>query len=100
MCQLYSKQLLWGGQYDDPNYEGPPFKRSPIVPIYVYQDEHNFVFETTLFGESVEVLRDGNLLFATKIDANGKIIIPTDISGEVELRLIRGSVTYHATVVL
>ena len=34
------------------------------------------------------------------IKKDGKIVIPSDIFGEIELRLVRGNITYYALVVL
>ena len=43
---------------------------------------------------------DEGLLYTAIITKNGKIKIPEYVSGEVELRLIRGNVIYHATIIV
>lgn len=92
------QKVIMGGQYNDPDNEDPPFKRSPIAPIYVGQDGYTFTFNASLAGEVVEVLGDDQLLYTTIIGDDGKVVVPDIISGEVELRLYRGSLVYHAIV--
>ena len=87
-------------QYEQPTEMVTPNPRMPAAPIYVNQDGHAFTFQPSLAGETIEILSDGELLYTTIIGADGAVIVPDDISGEVELRLIRGSLAYHATVEL
>ena len=98
--------LLWGGQIAlTSNYEQPGdlygnHPRMPAAPIYVNQDGHLFTFQSSLAGETVEIVADDTLLYSTIIGTDASVTIPADISGEVELRLIRGSMTYRATIEL
>ena len=87
-------------QYKRPTELPGQYPRMPAAPIYVNQDGHLFTFQSSLAGETVEIVADDTLLYSTIIDTDGNVIIPGDISGEVELRLIRGSVTYYATIEL
>ena len=77
-----------------------PNHRAPSVPIHVNQDGHLFTFQSSLADETVEILNDGILLYVTLVGVDGSVTIPDEISGEVELRLVRGSMTYHAIVEL
>lgn len=102
IAQLSAMQqkVIMGGQYNDPDNEDPQFKRSPIAPIYVEQDGYTLAFNASLAGEVVEVVGDNQLLYTMIIGEDGKVIIPDSISGEVELRLYRGCLVYHAEVEL
>ena len=70
-----------------------------MVPIYFDQDGHTFTFNSSLEGETVEVVIDDEVLY-TVVGEDGIVVVPEFISGEVELRLYRGSLVYHVTVEL
>lgn len=88
------------GQYNQPVEFVSPYSRIPIAPIYIFQNEHEFIVESYLVGEMVEIVRGDSLLYTCIIKKDGKIVIPSDIFGEIELRLVRGNITYYALVVL
>lgn len=75
-----------------------PNSRVPATPIYVNQDDHTFIFSSNLAGEIIEVMGSDGLLYTSIIGENGKVVVPNSITGEVELRLYRGSHTYSAIV--
>ncbi len=94
------QRVIMGGQYNDPDNEDPPFHRSPVAPIYVWQDDNTFTFNSSFAGETIEVVSDDEILYTTIIGEDGTVTIPDNISGEVELRLYRGSFVYRAEVEL
>ena len=95
----YSKSTD-GGHYLDPSDEKPKKERAPMVPIYFDQDDHTFTFNSSLVGETVEVVIDDEVLYTTVVGEDGIVVVPEFISGEVELRLYRGSLVYHVKVEL
>ena len=72
----------------------------PASSIYVDQEDHTFTFNSGLAGETLEVVVGDELLYTAMIGEDGKVVIPDNISGEVEIRLYRGSLVYHAKVEL
>lgn len=94
------QKVIMGGQYNDPDNEDPPFRRSPIAPICVWQEEYLLTFGSSLVGEEIEVLQEGTLLCTIVIGENGQAAIPDSISGEVELRLVLGRLIYYAEIEL
>ena len=92
------KWWLWGGQYSNPDFEIGKVHRTPILPILVEQDAGIFTFNKSFAGETIEILIEGIVLYTSIINEGGIIEIPESITGEVELRLIRESITYHAFV--
>lgn len=86
------------GQYDEPNHEGPPIRHTPLPPIYVCQDEHNFIFASYHSGEVVEILDGKALLYTSVIGEDGKVVVPEYIAGKFLFRLVRSGVTYQAIV--
>lgn len=102
-CALMAAQpqmIIMGGQYNDSSHENKPNHRVPARPIKVSQDGHKFTFDVCFVGESVEINRGETTLYATVIEGNGCIDVPTDILGEVELCLYRGNMVYCAIVEL
>lgn len=57
-------------------------------------------FDSSLVGETIKVVSDETLLYTTVIGEDGEIEIPEYIFGEVELRLVRGSLIYHVMITL
>ncbi len=96
----HAQTVIMGGQYIDPSDEKAPNHRMPAAPIYVSQDEHAFTFNASIAGETIEVVSGDEILYTTIIGEDGTVVIPDSISGEVELRLYRGSLVYHAEVEL
>lgn len=91
-------QPQMGGQYSNPDFEIGKVHRTPILPILVEQDAGIFTFNKSFAGETIEILIEGIVLYTSIINEGGIIEIPESIKGEVELRLIRESITYHAIV--
>lgn len=89
-----------GGQYNDPHNENKPTHRVPPAPIYVNQEGRCLAFDSSLVGETIKVVSDETLLYTTVIGEDGEIEIPEYILGEVELRLVRGSLIYHVMITL
>ncbi len=84
--------------YEQPTEIVTPNPRMPAAPIYVSRDEHVFTFNSSLTGEFVEMLNGDEVLYTTIIGEDGTVVIPENISGEVELRLYRGRLVYYAIV--
>lgn len=92
------QMVIMGGQYSNPDLEIGNVHRTPILPILVEQDAGIFTFNKFFAGETIEILIEGIVLYTSIINEGGIIEIPESITGEVELRLIRESITYHAFV--
>lgn len=92
------QMVIMGGQYNKPDFEIGKVHRTPILPILVEQDAGIFTFNKSFAGETIEILIEGIVLYTSIINEGGIIEIPESITGEVELRLIRESITYHAFV--
>lgn len=93
-------QIPMSVYYEQPDKLSKPHPRSPAAPIYVSQEDHRFVFNASLAGETIQILAGDTLLYTDVIGADGSVTVSEDITGEVELRLVRDSLTYHAMVEL
>ena len=96
----YGGQIPMSVQYDQPSNLQQPNQRMPAKPVWVNQENHLFTFQGANVGETIEIYDGETLLYVSVIDAKKSIEIPSEISGEVELRLCRGNLTYYALVEL
>lgn len=94
------KQIVMGVRPDNPPDEMDPIKRSPTAPIYVMQEDHRFVFDASFAGETIQIFNGDSLLYTDVIGVDGSVSVPDGITGEVELCLVRGCLTYHVMVEL
>lgn len=69
-------------------------KRSPILPIYAFQDGNLLIFDVSLEGANIEIISDEMVVFSTQIDENGCVELPESLEGEFELRLYVGDMIY------
>ena len=69
-------------------------KRSPILPIYAFQDGNILTFDASLEGADIDVVSDEMVVFSTHIDENGSVELPESLEGEFELRLYVGDMIY------
>lgn len=94
------QQIILSVNYEHPSdlYGNKP--RIPAMPIYVEQDDRTFNFNIGLAGETIQIFADDTLLYTDVIGLDGSVVIPDNITGEVEMRLVRGSLIYHAVIEL
>lgn len=75
-------------------------KRSPILPIYAFQDGNLLIFDASLEGANIDVVSDEMVIFSTHIDENGSVELPESLEGEFELRLYVGENVFSGLIVL
>lgn len=82
----------------NPNGDG---MRSPARPVYASLDGHTLSFSTSFAGcEIILIDTDGFGVFTGYVDSDGFVIIPGEIIGIFELRLIVGDSFYSAEIEL
>ena len=70
-------------------------------PLEGYGEKGNiFIFNSSFAGETIRIVVANSVLYISVIGKDGIVEIPENISGEVELQLVRGNVIYHAYVEL
>ena len=75
-------------------------KRSPILPIYAFQDGNLLTFDASLEGANIDVVSDEMVVFSTHIDENGCVELPESLEGEFELRLYIEENVFSGLIVL
>ncbi len=69
-----------------------PVGRSPIAIPILYIDENRLLFDTSCDGCTLQLVNeDGDVVYSIVIpDGTETLTLPSDLSGEYELRIIRG----------
>lgn len=79
-----------------PMYQtGKKFRRTPSMPVYVYQNGRTLMFDEEHAGDTVIVMDGDNVVFTTSVDSDCSIEIPSDIVGEMKILLICGDTEYY-----
>lgn len=106
VLQFVTMSLFAGNQvvltvtYDQPVDNQSPHQRCPPRPIIIEQNGHHFTLGEACVGDVLELFVDNKLIYSAIVDRNGRIKIPSTISGEADLRLNKGNVIYQSRVVL
>lgn len=79
-----------------PMYQtGKKFRRTPSMPVYVYQNGKTLMFDEEHAGDTVIVMDGDNVVFTTSVDSDCSIEIPSDIVGEMKILLICSDTEYY-----
>lgn len=75
----------------DPTQVGPPIKKSPFGIPSIYLDGHVIYFNTPCNGYTLRILnKEGGLIYSIVIpEGAASIILPSFLSGEYQLEIIR-----------
>lgn len=74
--------------------------RVPVAPIFVNQVEHIFFFNASFAHETIQIFNGADLLYVGVIGEYGSVEVPACVTGEVELRLLKGELIYSALIEL
>ena len=76
----------------DPTVQEGPRPRTPIVMPYILIDGYNLMFGTPCDGCTLQLVNeDGEIEYSVVIpEGTETLALPSDLSGEYELRIIRG----------
>ena len=77
---------------EDPTVQEGPRPRTPIVMPYILIDGYNLMFGTPCDGCTLQLVNeDGEIEYSVVIpEGTETLALPSDLSGEYELRIIRG----------
>lgn len=86
----------------DPTQPLKPIGRSPIAIPTIYLDRHNLQFETQCDDCTLQfVNEDGDIEYSITIPTNTtSLTLPSYLSGEYELQIIRGQFCFYGYVEL
>lgn len=79
-----------------------PFPKSPILAPEVYLDGNVLSFDESLEGCTVQLLdEDSIIVFSDFIEENQtSVVLPSTLSGEYELQIVCGNITFYCYIEL
>lgn len=98
--QSISSQLYLQVSITDPTEPHTPIGRSPIEIPTIYIDGYDLLFETPCDGCTLQLLNgDGDVEYSIEIPTNTtSLALPSYLSGEYELQIIRGQFCFYGYV--
>ena len=85
---------------DDPNIDKPPYPKTPILIPEVSIDDYTLTFDASCLGCELRLLdEDGVLVYSTTI-TSGTLVLPSYLSGNYELQIIRGNFCFYGDISL
>ena len=87
---------------EDPISQGNPRPRTPIVKPSIYIDGYSILFDTPCDGCTLQLVNeDGEVEYSVVIpEGTVTLTLPSDLSGEYELRIIRGQFCFWGYIEL
>lgn len=84
----------------DPSNPYPPIKKSPIAMPTIYLDGYNIQFETSCDDCTLQLVNEeGDIEYSITVPANTtSLALPSSLSGEYELQIIRGQFCFYGYV--
>lgn len=84
----------------DPTEPLIPIRRAPIATPTIYLDGYNLQFETPCDGCTLQLINeDGDVEYSIEIPTNTtSLALPSYLSGEYELQIIRGQLCFYGYV--
>ena len=98
--QSISNQLYLQVRIIDPTEPLIPIRRAPIATPTIYLDGYNLQFETPCDGCTLQLINeDGDVEYSIEIPTNTtSLALPSYLSGEYELQIIRGQLCFYGYV--
>lgn len=81
------------------NNEHDEIPRSPLRVPYIYIEDRTLYFTSSCIGYTLQLLKDGNVIYSYLIPDDTYLELPEDFSGEYEIRLVNGVLTFAGTIV-
>ncbi len=93
-------QLYLQVRYDDPTKYDEPIRRGPVAIPSIYIDGYTLQFETPCDGCTLQLVNeDGDVEYTIVIpEDTTSITLPSYLSGEYELQIIRGQFCFYGYV--
>ena len=87
------EQIILTVQYERPDKGHGGLHRTSVRHLYLYQNDHILTIPNSE-GWVVEIYQDETLLYRETICNDGIVVIPSDIKGEMILKVTNGSIVY------
>ena len=96
----FASQVQLQVRIDDPTENQPPYPKSPILIPEVSIEDYTLNFDASCLGCELRLLdEDGVLVYSTTI-TSGTLVLPSYLSGNYELQIIRGNFCFYGDISL
>ena len=84
----------------DPTTPHEPIGRGPVVVPSISLEDHTLFFITPCDGCTLRLLDDNdNVVYSTVIQTNTtSLVLPSTLSGEYEIQIIRGNICFYGYI--
>lgn len=86
--------------YDDEILLNPSFPKSPILPPSVSLDDHTLYFDTPCDGCTLNIVDENDVVVYTTVIPTGttSLVLPSTLSGEYIIEIIRGNYRFWGII--
>jgi hypothetical protein len=85
----------------DPTIEHDKSERSPIEIPEVSQEGHTLCFDASCADNLLQLVQNGEIVYATLIPVEVQmVLLPSNLSGEYELQIIRDNWCFYGDITL
>lgn len=91
------ERLTFTMQYNNPDRDHKGAHRASAMPIYAIKNDYLLSFDNCN-GCVVYVMQEDKVVCIVTINEEGQVEIPSNIIGTVQVRLVKGNVSYQAEV--
>lgn len=74
--------------------------RAPVRVPSLFIEEHTLTFTSSCVGCTLQLWQEGILVYTYDILDTDDVVLPSDLTGEYEIRLLRGAFTFVGTIEL
>lgn len=100
VCQADPIEVEVGLQIADPNGTYP-FPRGPVLLPTVYIDGNTLSFEDLFGWHVLQIIQDDTVVYSTLVPAGvSSVILPSNLSGDCEFRLVADTYYYYGYISL
>ncbi len=94
--------IVFYTSFNDPTWEQGHFPKTPVLPPSVSLDDHTLYFNTPCDGCTLKVVDSNDVVVYTTVISTGAtfLALPSTLSGEYELQIIRGNYCFWGVIEL
>ena len=85
---------------EDPNVNKPGEPKTPILIPEVSIEDYTLTFDDSCIGCELRLLDEDGVLVYSTIITSGTLVLPSYLSGEYELQIIRGIYCFYGFIEL
>ena len=85
---------------DDPNEDKPPYPKTPVLVPEVSIEDYTLTFDDACLGCELRLLDENGVLVYFSTITSSTLVLPSYLSGDYELQIIRGIYCFYGDISL